>query len=282
MPGTHDVTNQPPPLENYNLFLTDPVLDSAIAREGAAGSRDELAAFGERTGSAEVIEWGFLANTNDPVLHTHDRYGNRVDRVEFHPSWHSLMDLAVGNGLHSRPWEEEGSDHGHVIRTGLLYMSSQIEAGHFCPISMTTSVVPALRRTPAIANDWLPRILSRRYDPTFQPAEKKAGVLFGMGMTEKQGGSDVRANTTVAIPVDGGGPGGEYSITGHKWFTSAPMCDAFLVLAQTQRGLGCFLLPRWTPDGEINAFHLQRLKDKLGNRSNASSEVEFDLSLIHI
>jgi putative acyl-CoA dehydrogenase len=275
MAHTHDVLNQPPPLEDYNLYLTDPVLDRAVASEGGKESRDTLVRFGERVGSAEVFEWGFLANTNDPVLKTHDRYGNRIDEVEFHPSWHSLMDLAVSNGLHSIPWEENTGESGQLTRTALLYMSSQVEAGHFCPISMTTAVVPALRATPSIANEWIPRILRRSYDPSFRPSPEKSGTLMGMGMTEKQGGSDVRSNTTTAAPRNSGGQGEEYSLTGHKWFTSAPMCDAFLVLAQAPGGLSCFLLPRWTPDGDLNGFQIQRLKDKLGNRSNASSEIEF-------
>jgi putative acyl-CoA dehydrogenase len=275
MAHTHDVLNQPPPLEEYNLYLTDPVLDRAIASEGGKESRDTLVRFGERVGSAEVFEWGFLANANDPVLKTHDRYGNRIDEVEFHPSWHSLMELAVSNGLHSIPWEENAGDSGHLTRTALLYMSSQVEAGHFCPISMTTAVVPALRATPSLANEWIPRIVRRSYDPSFRPAPDKSGTLMGMGMTEKQGGSDVRSNTTTAVPRNGGGQGEEYSLTGHKWFTSAPMCDAFLVLAQAPGGLSCFLLPRWTPEGHVNGFQIQRLKDKLGNRSNASSEIEF-------
>jgi putative acyl-CoA dehydrogenase len=275
MAHTHDVLNQPPPLEDYNLYLTDPVLDRAIASEGGKESRDTLVRFGERVGSAEVFEWGFLANANDPVLKTHDRYGNRIDEVEFHPSWHSLMELAVSNGLHSIPWEENAGNSGHLTRTALLYMSSQVEAGHFCPISMTTAVVPALRATPSLANEWIPRIVRRSYDPSFRPAPEKSGTLMGMGMTEKQGGSDVRSNTTTAVPRNGGGQGEEYSLTGHKWFTSAPMCDAFLVLAQAPGGLSCFLLPRWTPEGHVNGFQIQRLKDKLGNRSNASSEIEF-------
>jgi putative acyl-CoA dehydrogenase len=275
MAHTHDVLNQPPPLEDYNLYLTDPVLDRAVASEGGKESRDTLVRFGERVGSAEVFEWGFLANTNDPVLKTHDRYGNRIDEVEFHPSWHSLMDLAVSNGLHSIPWEENTGESGQLTRTALLYMSSQVEAGHFCPISMTTAVVPTLRATPSIANEWIPRILRRSYDPSFRPSPEKSGTLMGMGMTEKQGGSDVRSNTTTAAPRNSGGQGEEYSLTGHKWFTSAPMCDAFLVLAQAPGGLSCFLLPRWTPDGDLNGFQIQRLKDKLGNRSNASSEIEF-------
>lgn len=276
MPATHEVFNQPPPLVDYNLYLTDPILDAAVGREGAKASRDDLVLFGSVVGSAEVIDWGFQANTHDPVLRTHDRFGNRSDQVEFHPAWHLLMDLAVTNGLHSLPWEDRDDADGQVTRTALLYMSSQIEAGHFCPISMTTSVVPALLTTDSVAGDWLPRIMTRSYDQSFRPAAEKSGVLLGMGMTEKQGGSDVRANTTSATPWHGGGAGGKYSLTGHKWFTSAPMCDAFLILARAPGGLSCFLLPRWAPDGDVNSFHIQRLKNKLGNRSNASAEVEFD------
>ncbi|MFP4073002.1 MAG: acyl-CoA dehydrogenase family protein [Actinomycetota bacterium] len=276
MSGTHEVVNQPPPLEGYNLYLSDPVLDTAVAREGGKDSRDALIEFGATAGSAEYYRWGFEANRNDPRLLTHDRFGHRVDMVEFHPAWHSLMETAVANGHHSLPWEDDPPEGAHVIRAALTYMSGQIEAGHNCPISMTCSVLPALKTTPEVADQWVPGIVSREYDPSFRPAPEKSGLLMGMGMTEKQGGSDVRANTTMAKPMSGSGPGSEYLLTGHKWFTSAPMCDAFLVLGQAPGGLSCFLLPRWTPDGEINALHIQRLKDKLGNRSNASSEVEFD------
>ncbi|MGH8874735.1 MAG: acyl-CoA dehydrogenase family protein, partial [Acidimicrobiia bacterium] len=234
----------------------------------------ELEAHGERAGSAEAFEWGCLANRYPPVLHTHDRYGHRIDEVEFHPAWHHLMEMAVSAGLHCLPWENEGREGSHVARAAMTYLSSQVEAGHWCPISMTYSVVPALRLQPELAAEWEPRLVSRRYDPRCVPATYKTGALMGMGMTEKQGGSDVRANITRAAPINGGGPGGQYSITGHKWFLSAPMCDAFLVLAQTPGGLSCFLLPRWAPDGRRNAINIQRLKDKLGNRSNASAEVE--------
>lgn len=271
-----EVHNQPPPLVDYNLFRTDPVLESAVVNEGAGSVTETLDLFGARVGTAEVIEWGYLANRNIPILHTHDQYGSRIDQVEFHPAWHSLMDLAITHGLHSLPWEGDASEFAHTTRIAQMYMSSQIEAGHFCPISMTTSVVPSLQMTESVADLWLPRITTRSYDPTFRPADKKSGVLLGMGMTEKQGGSDVRANTTEAFPVNGGGPGGEYRITGHKWFVSAPMCDAFLILAQAPDGLSCFLLPRWTPDGQVNTLRLMRLKDKVGNRSNASSEIEFE------
>jgi putative acyl-CoA dehydrogenase len=276
MSGIHEVLNQPPPLEDYNVYLSDPVLDGGVAREGGKDSRDTLIEFGAKVGSAEYYKLGAEANRNEPRLLTHDRFGHRKDMVEFHPSWHALMEIAVANGHHSLPWEAEAPEAAHVIRAALTYMSGQIESGHNCPISMTYSVVPALRTTPAVTNDWMPGILSRSYDSSFRPAAQKSGLLVGMGMTEKQGGSDVRANTTRAEPLNGGSPGSEYRVTGHKWFTSAPMCDAFLVLAQAPAGLSCFLLPRWTPDGELNQFRIQRLKDKLGNRSNASSEVEFD------
>jgi len=276
MSRTHEVLNQVPPLEDYNLYLTDPVLDPAVAREGNKDARDQLVEFGELAGSANNYRLGFDANRNEPVLATHDRLGNRIDQVDFHPAWHHLMNQAVRFGIHSLPWEADAPEGAHVTRAALMYLDGQTEQGHSCPISMTYSVAPALRATPEVAERWIPGITSRVYDPTFAPGTEKRGLLMGMGMTEKQGGSDVRANTTWATPSNGGGPGGEYRITGHKWFTSAPMCDAFLVLAQAPSGLSCFLLPRWTPDGRLNAFHIQRLKDKLGNRSNASSEVEFD------
>ncbi|MCB1247144.1 MAG: acyl-CoA dehydrogenase family protein [Acidimicrobiia bacterium] len=274
--STPTVANQPPPLVDYNPFRTDPVLPRALDLEGAVDATDAVDVFGAKVGSAEVIEWGRLANVNPPKLHTHDQYGNRIDQVEFHPAWHGLLDLAVTHGLHSLPWEPGAPAYAHTQRVASIYLSSQIEAGHFCPISMTTSVVPTLRTTDTVASEWLPRITTRSYDQRFTPANDKTGVLVGMGMTEKQGGSDVRANWSTAFAVNGGGPGTEYRITGHKWFMSAPMCDAFLVLAQAPGGLSCFLVPRWTPDGEVNTLRLMRLKDKVGNRSNASSEVEFD------
>ena len=274
MPPTHEVLNQAPPLEGYDLFTTDRVLVDAVAREGAAWAHDRLVRLGLETGS-EAIAWGRLANTNPPILRTHDRYGHRIDEVEFHPAWHELLRLAVHHELHALPWHDPRPG-AHVARAALFYVLSQAEAGHGCPISMTYSAVPALRVQPELAAEWEPRIVSNRYDARVRPAADKTGALVGMAMTEKQGGSDVRANTTRARALGRGGPGGEYEITGHKWFFSAPMCDAFLVLAQTERGLSCFLLPRWRPDGTRNRFHLQRLKDKLGNRSNASSEVEFD------
>ncbi|MGH7856939.1 MAG: acyl-CoA dehydrogenase family protein, partial [Candidatus Binatia bacterium] len=270
---THDVLNQPPPLEDYNLFDEDRALAEGIERENAGWARERLRRLGEIAGRRETIALGFQANASSPVLRTHDRYGHRVDEVEYHPAWHELMRLALAEELHALPWRDPRPG-SHVARAALFSLLSQIEAGFGCPISMTYSAVPALRAEPAIAREWEPRIISTEYDPRMIPAPEKRGALCGMAMTEKQGGSDVRANTTRAVSIDG--RGGEYEITGHKWFCSAPMCDAFLVLAQTSRGLSCFLLPRWLPDGTRNRFHIQRLKDKLGNRSNASSEVEFD------
>jgi putative acyl-CoA dehydrogenase len=273
--ATHEVLNQPPPLVDYDLAYSDPVLIDALIREGGGWAVPLVEGYGRRMASGEVIEWGHLANVNTPVLHTHDRYGHRQDRVEFHPSWHNLLELAVGNGLVSLPWEKEPGGGGFTARTALTFLAGQIEAGHWCPISMAFAAVPTLRMQPDLAAEWEPLQLSRQYDRAFVPAADKKGALVGMGMTEKQGGSDVRANTTQAEPIGAGGPGGEYRITGHKWFVSSPMSDAFLILAQSPGGLSCFLMPRFTPDGEINAIHIQRLKDKLGNRSNASSEVEF-------
>ncbi|MDX6602957.1 MAG: putative acyl-CoA dehydrogenase [Solirubrobacterales bacterium] len=273
--GNHEVANQPPPLVDLNLFEADTTLREAVRREGAGWAEPRIAAVGAYAGSAHAQELGRLANENPPRLRTHDRYGNRVDEAEFHPSWHELLGAAVEYELHSSPWKDP-QPGAHVARGAAFMCMSQAEAGIGCPISMTYSVIPALRTQPELAAEWEPRFLSPRYDPANAPAPSKAGALAGMGMTEKQGGTDVRANTTVARPVDGGGPGAEYELSGHKWFMSAPMCDAFLVLAQADGGLSCFLFPRWTPDGARNRFRLQRLKDKLGNRSNASSEVEFD------
>jgi putative acyl-CoA dehydrogenase len=273
--GTHVVANQPPPLADYNVFEADRVLVEAVNREGADWATERIAAVGEFAGSAEAQELGRMANDNGPKLKTHDRYGNRVDEVEFHPAWHDLLGTAVEHELHSSPWSDPRPG-AHVARGAAFMCMSQAEAGIGCPISMTYSVIPALRTQPELAAEWEPHFLTSTYDRRNAPAPGKRGALAGMGMTEKQGGTDVRANTTLARPVNGGGPGAEYELTGHKWFMSAPMCDAFLVLAQAEGGLSCFLFPRWTPDGERNRFRLQRLKDKLGNRSNASSEVEFD------
>ena len=265
-----EILNQTPPLSDVNLFAADRVLREAVAREGAGWACAELAEYGGRAGSAEAIEWGVQATEYPPVLQTHDRYGRRRDEVEFHPAWHNLMRLAVEYGIHSAPWSQPRPG-AHVARAVLALLASENEAGHICPISMTYAAAPVLRQNECLAAEWLPRVYSREYDPSFCPAAEKSGVLIGMAMTEKQGGSDVRANVTRAEPVSDGA----YLLEGHKWFCSAPMNDAFLVLAQAPRGLSCFLLPRWTPDGKRNAIHLQRLKPKLGNRSNASSEVEF-------
>jgi putative acyl-CoA dehydrogenase len=272
--ATHEVTNQPPPLVDYNLFTSDRTLVEAVRREGAAWAEAELTALGAALGKRETIELGFAANTNPPVLRAFDRFGHRRDEVEFHPAYHAMLGLAVRHGLHSSPWAEP-KPGAHVARAAGAFMLPQIEAGVYCPVAMTYGSVPTLKREAGIAAEWLPLVYSREYDQRFQPAAQKTGVLIGMGMTEKQGGSDLRANTTVAQPTDKGGPGRSYRLTGHKWFLSAPMCDAFLVLAQAPKGLSCFLVPRWTPDGALNGVRLQRLKDKLGNRSNASSEVEF-------
>jgi putative acyl-CoA dehydrogenase len=279
-------TNQVPPLAGYNLFLSDRTLALAVERESAGWALEQIIELGRLLGAEEAQRWGFEANENKPVLHTHDRFGNRRDEVVFHPSWHNLMRTSVANRLHCLPWESDrtsgavtGRPGAHVARAALMMLTSQNEAGHTCPISMTFSAVAALRAEPELAAEWEPRILSSTYDPRFAPAQEKSGVLLGMGMTEKQGGSDVRANTTRAERI---GSSREYLITGHKWFCSAPMCDAFLILAQAPQGLSCFLLPRWTPDGKRNAFHIQRLKDKMGNRSNASSEVEFAQAWAHV
>ncbi len=269
--GTHAVVNQAPLLVDYNLFKTDGVLVEALEREGAGWARARLEEFGRLTGTEEAIRWGFQANENPPLLHTHDRFGHRIDEVEFHPAWHSLMRLSIEHGLASLPWTEP-KQGAHVARAALMLLASENEAGHTCPVSMTYAVVPALRKQPDLAREWEPHIHRLKYDPRARPVSEKAGALMGMAMTEKQGGSDVRSNTTLAETTGGGA----YLLTGHKWFCSAPMCDAFLVLAQALGGLTCFLVPRWTPDGERNQFHIQRLKSKLGNRSNASSEVEFD------
>jgi len=264
----HEVVNQPPPLVDYNLFAADRALREAVAREGAGWACEALHDFGRELGTAESIEWGALANEHPPVLHTHDRYGHRRDEVEFHPAWHHVMRLSAARGIHNLPWTTPRPG-AHVARAAMAMLASQNEAGHVCPLSMTYSAVPVLRRDSALAAEWEPRIFSNRYDPSFRPG--KSTALIGMAMTEKQGGSDVRANTTRAERISGD----EYSLDGHKWFCSAPMNDAFLVLAQTPGGLSCFFLPRWTPDGKRNAFHIQRLKHKLGNRSNASAEIEF-------
>ena len=273
--GNHAVANQPRRSSTTTSSRADRPLVEAVRREGAEWAEGRLSELGALAGSEHMQALGALANEHPPKLRTHDRYGHRVDEVEFHPAWHELLGTAVEHELHCSPWKDPRPG-AHVARGAAFMCMSQAEAGVGCPISMTYSVIPALRAQPELAAEWEPRFLSAAYDPRNAPAPAKPGALAGMGMTEKQGGSDVRANTTVARPVNGGGPGAEYELTGHKWFMSAPMCDAFLVLAQADGGISCFLFPRWTPDGERNRFRLQRLKDKLGNRSNASSEIEFD------
>ncbi len=272
--ATHDVINQSVPLEDYNLFKADTGLREALKREGAAWAETKVSEFGAECGSARYIELGRAANEFTPELHTHDRFGNRIDTVEYHPAYHEMMSLGVKYRAHSWPWAEPRAG-AHVARGALGYMLSQTEAGVGCPITMTFAVVPALRHQPEIAAAWLPKLIANDYDPRHLPVDQKRSAQMGMAMTEKQGGSDVRSNTTEARPIGAGGPGGEYELYGHKWFCSAPMSDAFLTLAKTPAGISCFLVPRFRPDGTKNNFFIQRLKNKLGNRSNASSEIEY-------
>jgi putative acyl-CoA dehydrogenase len=271
---THEVFNQAPPLEGVDLFAGNTALVEAVEREGAGWIAERASELGRFVGGAPQQEWGRLANENKPVLRTFDRYGHRIDEVEFHPAWHQLMRMGVENELHSLPWTSE-EPFAHTARAALYMTAMQAEAGFCCPITMTFAVIPALRAQPELAAEWEPLLMSRDYEPRLIGASEKGSAISGMAMTEKQGGSDVRANTTVATPLNGGGGGAEYEIVGHKWFCSAPMSDMFLVLAKTEEGVSCFLMPRILPDGSRNAFHIQRLKDKLGNHSNASSEVEF-------
>lgn len=265
-----DVANQPPPLEPYNLFASDRVLREAVKREQAGWAEGALHALGATLGRPETVQLGFDANKNPPVLRSFDRYGHRLDEVDFHPAWHALLAIALKAGLHSSPWAAPKSG-AHVSRAAGTYMLNQIESGVYCPLAMTYGSVPTLRQAPKLAAEWLPKIFAPLYDPRFVPIAMKTGALIGMGMTENQGGSDLRMNSTRAEPAGDG----MFRLNGHKWFMSAPMCDAFLILAHAPKGLSCFLLPRWTPDGKRNAIHINRLKDKLGNKSNASSEVEF-------
>ena len=270
---THDVTNQPPSLDGANLYRIDLPLQEWSRRCGASWAESRIDAYGALAGGP-LMEAGFLANQNKPVFSSHDRYGHRIDLVEFHPAYHELMRTAVEHGLPSLPWAHPQSG-AHVARAAMTYLHSQAEAGTGCPLTMTFACVPALRLQPDLAKTWLPKILSTKYDPRNVSIAHKPGATIGMAMTEKQGGTDVRANTTRAYAVGAGGPGQAYELVGHKWFCSAPMCDGFLTLAQTDKGLTCFLLPRHRPDDTRNEFYIQRLKNKLGNCSNASSEVEF-------
>ncbi len=270
---THEVTNQVPPLDGANLYRVDVPLQEWVRRYGGGFAEQKLDAYGALAGGP-LMAAGFLANENKPVFKSHDRYGHRVDLIEFHPAYHELMRASIEAGIPSMPWTDPRAG-AQVARAGLSYLHSQAEAGTGCPLTMTFASVPAIRLQPDIAEKWLPKILSTQYDPRNLPIEQKAGATIGMAMTEKQGGTDVRANTTRAYPVGIPGPGQAYELVGHKWFCSAPMCDAFLTLAYTDKGLTCFLLPRHRPDGSRNEFYIQRLKNKLGNWSNASSEVEY-------
>lgn len=263
--------NQPPPLENYNLFTEDLPLCEALETNGGGWIAERGQTFGEMLGRAETLELGTLANKYTPVLKTHDRFGNRLDLVEFHPAYHELMRMSIEQETHSLSWTT-AREGAYVARGTLMYLRHQVDEGTSCPLTMTFAAVPSLKIEPEVAAEWLPKALSNEYDGRFIAAHEKRGATLGMAMTEPQGGSDVRTNLTFARKLN---ESGEYEITGRKWFCSAPMCDAFLVLAQTEKGISCFLLPRFKPDGTKNAFYIQRLKDKLGNRSNASSEVEF-------
>ncbi len=270
---THAVSNLSNELCNYNMYTQDTALVESVRREGGQSAEAGLAEFGALTGSADYLELGALANKFQPEFDTHDRFGNRIDLVKFHPAYHQLMKTSIEHGLHASPWTAPGPG-AHVARAARTYMHTQVEAGHGCPITMTFAAVPSLRLQPELSSVWEPKITSRVYDPRNVPVEQKQGVTIGMAMTEKQGGSDVRTNSTRAFPIGSGGPGQAYELVGHKYFVSAPMCDAFLVLAQAPGGLSCFLLPRWRPDGTKNPMQVLRLKKKMGNASNASSETE--------
>ena len=276
MPPTHEVFNQAAPLGDYNA-ADDPALIEGVRREGAAWAEPEVREVGDAAGTERVRSWGESANAYPPVLRTHDRYGHRIDEVDYQPAYHVLMDQAVEFGLHAAPWADDRTG-AHVARAAKFYLWSQPEAGHGCPISMTYAVVPALRHAPELAQRYEPLLTSRTYDFGLRTPHTKRGLIAGMSMTEKQGGSDVRANTTRAVPT----AEGHHLLTGHKWFTSAPMSDFFLTLAQAPEGLSCFLVPRVLEDGTRNRLHIQRLKDKLGNRSNASAELEYDGAVAHL
>lgn len=271
--ATHEVFNQATALENFNMFDADIALQEAVKSHGGWAAQPRLRTYGERCGKAETLALGADANDFHPQFNSHDRFGHRVDEVRFHPAYHQLMQMALQEGIHSLPWVQPGNG-ANVVRAAYSCMQSQVEAGHGCPLTMTFASVPTLKLTPSVAEQWLPKVLNNDYEPDNKPWYEKSSLTIGMGMTEKQGGSDVRANTSVARARGARGPGELYEITGHKWFLSAPMCDGFLMLAQAEGGLSCFLVPRWRLDGSKNSLFVQRLKDKMGNRSNASSEVE--------
>jgi len=270
---THQVKNQPRSLENYNLFVQDPALQHWITTYGANWAHDDLINFGRTAGQPASIELGAQANRHAPELFTHDRFGHRIDEVRFHPAYHQLMTQSISNGLHASHWQQPGAG-AQVARAAKFYLQTQVEAAHCCPITMTSAAVPALQHQPEVAALLLPKLFSNCYDQRNIPMEQKVGITIGMAMTEKQGGSDVRSNETRANPIGSAGPGNAYELVGHKYFVSAPMSDAFLVLAQAKGGISCFLLPRWRPDGTKNPLELQRLKNKMGNVANASSETE--------
>ncbi len=271
MSATHEVFNQADPRVGVNEYTAHAALTEAVARYGTRWAADELTEIGALVASADFQHDAELANVNPPVLATHDRWGNRVDSVEFHPAYHRIIAAAIGHGAHTRCWSDPRPG-AHVARAAAFLLFTQVEPGHGCPVSMTHAVVPSLKLTPSLAQEWLPRVYSRAYDPVLRDPATKSSAIFGMAMTEKQGGSDVRANTTRAVEAGDG----SWLLTGHKWFCSAPQSDAFLVLAQAPAGLSCFLVPRRLHGGGVNPFSIQRLKDKLGNRSNASGEVELD------
>jgi putative acyl-CoA dehydrogenase len=275
---THTVTNQAPELQDYNLFTTDTALATGLEQAGGGWHADQLARLGGELGSADILQLGALANRHPPELHTHDRVGNRIDSVEFHPGWHRLLGLLRREGLHALPFcaPRPGAQ---VARAAGYFLHAQVESGSLCPTTMTFASIPVLANEPALFARLRDQLFSPEHDPRDLPLAQKKSILIGMGMTEKQGGSDVRSNATVAVPVRGEGRGAEYALTGHKWFFSAPMCDAHLVLARTDKGLSCFFVPRWRDDGSKNSILIQRLKDKLGNQSNSSSEVEFQEAL---
>lgn len=270
---THEVVNVGRELVDFNPYLQDAALQDAVQREGAGWAHEALVAFGALTGSADYLQLGVQANHHPPELDTHDRFGRRIDLVRYHPAYHRLMATAIEHGIHASPWTEPRPG-AHVARAAHEYLHTQVEAGHGCPVTMTFAAIPALRTTPELARHWEPKITAHVYDPRNVPDARKAGLTIGMAMTEKQGGSDVRANSTRAVPIGAEGPAQACELVGHKYFVSAPMCDAFLVLAQAPGGLSCFLLPRWRPDGSKNPMQVLRLKRKMGNVSNASSETE--------